>query len=131
MAGNLYCMAYENLKKSLYKAFKKALGSKQGIAQAANDIALDINDSNMIVNTPPSEVPAPKESVLHKDISPAEIHQQKQAQAEAKLGMTPKVPSMKKVGYDNKMGQKGIDKLKMFIETLSLKKKEKVKKQLK
>jgi hypothetical protein len=133
-------MGYEDLKKSLYQAFRKALGSKQGLAQAANHIAQDINDSNMTVDTPSNEVPVAKESVLHKDISPAEIHQQKQAQAEAKLGMVPKAPSMKKKGYGSVMTngsegmagpEKGVRKLKQFIENLSIKKTQKISKRLK
>jgi hypothetical protein len=130
-------MGYEDLKKSLYQAFRKALGSKQGLAQAANHIAQDIIDPNMKVDTPSSEVPATKESVLHKDTSPAEIHQQKQAQAEAKLGMVPKAPSMKKKKNSNIMvgksegmesPKKGVHKLKQFIENLSIKKTQKINK---
>ena len=123
-----------NLKKSLYQAFKKALGSEQGQAHAANHIAQDIIDSNMEAEVPSSQVLVSKENVLHKDISPAEMHQQRQAQAEAKLGMSPKMPGMKKVGYGGMMvneeqgmeaSEKGIGKLKKFMEKSAMKKAQK------
>jgi hypothetical protein len=135
-------MSSNNLKKSLYQAFKKALGSKQGQAHAAQHIVRDILDSNMIPEAPSNRIPAQKENVLQKDVSPAEIHQQKQAQAEAQLGMTPKMPktpkmpAIKKTGYGGLMvneeqgmeaPEKGIGKLRKFMEKSSIKKAQKQK----
>lgn len=127
-------MSDSKLAKSLYQAFQKALGSKQGQAHAADHIAQDIIDPNMVAEAPSEHIPASKESVLHKDVSPAEIHQQKQAQAEAKLGTAPKMPAMKKVGYGGMMvneeqgmegAEKGIQKLKKFMDNFSMKKNQK------
>ncbi len=124
-------MSDNNLKKSLYQAFQKALGSKESQAHAAQHIANDILDNNMVAETPANQIPAPKQNVLRKDVSPAEIHQQKQAQAEAKLGMLPKPPEMKKVGFGAMMvnedqgmetPEKGVGKLKKFMQKCEMKK---------
>jgi hypothetical protein len=142
-------MSNNDLKKSLYQAFKKALGSKQGQAQATQRIVRDILDPNMLAEAPKDHIPANKENVLQKDVSISEMHQQKQAQAEAQLGMTPKMPkmpktpktpSMPKMTGINKTAygallvneeqgmekpEKGIIKLKNFMEKCEMKKAQK------
>lgn len=105
-------MTKSPLKKSLYQAFQKALGSAQGKAHAAQHVVQDILDPNMQAEVPENHIPAPKENILHKDVSLAEMHQQKQSQAEAKLGMTPKMP--KATGLAPKMPKlptPGMDKV--------------------
>jgi len=142
-------MSNNDLKKSLYQAFKKALGSKQGRAQATQRIVRDILDPNMLAEAPKDQIPANKENVLQKDVSISEMHQQKQAQAEAQLGMPPKMPktpkmpkmsNMPKMPGINKAAygalfvneeqgmekpEKGISKLKKFMEKCKMKKAQK------
>jgi hypothetical protein len=142
-------MSNSDLKKSLYQAFKKALGSKQSRAHATQHIVRDILDPNMIAEAPQDIIPANKENVLQKDISISEMHQQKQAQAEAQLGMppkmpktpkmpqmstTPKMPKINKAAYgalftNEEQGmekpEKGINKLKKFMEKCEMKKAQK------
>jgi hypothetical protein len=142
-------MSNNDLKKSLYQAFKKALGSKQGQAQATQRIVRDILDPNMLAEAPKDHIPANKENVLQKDVSISEMHQQKQAQAEAQLGMPPKMPKtpkMPKMSTTPKMPginkaahgalfvneeqgmekpEKGISKLKKFMEKCEMKKAQK------
>lgn len=126
-----------NLSKSLYRAVMKALGSNEGQQHAVDHIVDDIEDPNMEPNTPSDHIPAAKESVLHKDVSVSEMHQQKQAAAEAAVGMRPgqQKPAMKKMNYAAMMGMsedakdpgcvRGIDKLRKFMEKSSMKKAQK------
>jgi hypothetical protein len=96
-----------DLNKSLYQAVAKALGSAQGKKHAAQHIVKDILDPNMQAETPKEHVPASAKNVLHKDQALSEMHDQKQAMAEAKLGMPP---------------SKGPYKLRKFMEKCSMKK---------
>lgn len=147
-----------NLKKSLYQAFKKALGSQKDLANSAQKVVNDVLDPNLIAEAPQDAIPAQSKNVLHKDISPSEIHQQKQMQAQAKLGMPvkplatpaapangdgPKKPSMPKMPTVPKIQknvmpsmmtneeegmetpEKGVHKLKKFMEKSSMKKSQK------
>jgi hypothetical protein len=127
-------MGNGGLKKSLYQAFKKALESKRSNSHATQHIVRDILDQNMIPEVPSDRIPAKKENVLNKDMSISEMHQQKQAQAEAQLGMPPKMsgpkmPGMNKVGDTNLMmkEEKGVGKLRKFMEKCSMKKSQKQK----
>lgn len=137
-------MGNGSLKKSLYQAFKKALESKRSNSHATQHIVRDILDQNMIPEVPSDRIPAKKENVLNKDMSISEMHQQKQAQAEAQLGMPPKMsgpkmpspkmsgpkmPGMNKVGDTNLMmkEEKGVGKLRKFMEKCSMKKSQKQK----
>lgn len=124
-------MEKKDLNKSMYQAVMKALGSKPERAHAANHIASDIADPNMTAQVPGNHIPATKEGVLHKDVSVSEIHQQKQAQAQAAVGMPPKAPGAKKseigalmVNEADGMEQpeNGIGKLRKFMEKCSMKK---------
>jgi hypothetical protein len=82
----------DNLKKALHKAILKAYqnGKKSKVVA---DVIHDIRDPNNVPQVPAKDLPAPAEGVLNKDISLSEIHQQKQANAMAKLGQAPKAPS--------------------------------------
>jgi hypothetical protein len=137
-------MGNGSLKKSLYQAFKKALESKRSNSHATQHIVRDILDPNMMPEVPSDRIPAKKENVLNKDMSISEMHQQKQAQAEAQLGMPPKMsgpkmpspkmsgpkmPGMNKVGHTNLMmkEEKGVGKLRKFMEKCSMKKSQKQK----
>lgn len=93
------------LAKSLYQAVMKAIGSSSSNKHAAQHIVKDILDPNHRAQVPADHVPATKESVLHKDVSVSEMHSQKQAQAEAKLGMQP-----------GQQKQKGVQRLQKFLE---------------
>jgi len=108
-------MEDNNLSKSLYHAVMKALGSKEGKEHAVKHAMKDLEDPNMIAEVPGNHIPATKEGVLHKDISVSEMHQQKQANAEAAVGMRPGEQKM----------QKGIDKLRGFMEKCAMKKAQK------
>lgn len=117
-----------DFKKSLYEAFQKALGSKQGVANSVKAIVEDIADPNMQAEVPQNKLIADKQGVLYKDASLAEMHQQKQMQAEAKLGMTPKMPAMKKIDPNEQNAQiseKGVGKLKKFMQKCVMKKSQK------
>lgn len=83
----------------------KAIGSSSSNKHAAQHIVKDILDPNHRAQAPADHVPATKESVLHKDVSVSEMHSQKQAQAEAKLGMQP-----------GQQKQKGVQRLQKFLE---------------
>lgn len=132
MRQSLSYMSKNDLSKSMYQAVMKALGSKPANAHAANHIVEDIKDSNMLAQTPPNHIPAGKENVLNKDVSVSEMHQQKQANAQAAVGMPPKAPAMKKVGFGAMMvnqdegvespQERGLDKLKKFMEKSTMKK---------
>jgi hypothetical protein len=125
-------MKDSDLKKSLYQAVMKALGSKEGKQHAANHAVADLADNNMSAQMPESHLPASGSSTLHKDVSVSELHQQKQAQAEAKVGMRPgqSGAGMKKVNAATMMAsedkpERGIDRLRKFIEKCEMKKSQK------
>lgn len=84
----------DDLKKALHKAIMKAYESGKK-SKAVFDIVNDIQDPDYIAEVSPRELPAPSESVLHKDITLSELHQKKQANAMAKLGQPIKPPSQK------------------------------------
>lgn len=98
------------LSKSLYHAVKKAIDSKTGAKHAVSHVISDIEDPDMIPEAA-QHVPASGQEILHKDVSVSEIHAQKQANAEAQVGMAPKAPPMK-----------GIQKLKKFMDNSAMKK---------
>lgn len=115
------------LQKALHKAILKAL-SPPDRSGTVKDIVADIADKNMVAQVG-HEVPASAEPVLHKEMSVSEVHQQKQANAEAAVGMRP--GQMKKVGFgamvvneaDGMEGkEKGIAKLKKFMGKMNSKK---------
>lgn len=117
-----------DLNKSLYQAVMKALNSSSSAKDVAQAVIKDINDSDMIAEVPKEEIPATAEGVLHKDVSVSEIHQQKQANANAALGIPPK-PKMPKVGKPTPMKtseegaiEKGVHKLKSFMSNREMKK---------
>lgn len=130
-------MEKKDLNKSLYQAVKKAMSSTHGQKHAVNHIVKDIVDPNMKAQVPKDHIPASSQSVLHKDMSPTEIHSQKQANAQAKLGMPPKSPKMpstpKMPGMDKNAGavagvtavakmEKGVHKLAKFMQKCEMKK---------
>lgn len=130
-------MEKKDLNKSLYQAVKKAMSATHGQKHAVNHIVKDIVDPNMKAQVPKDHIPASSQSVLHKDMSPTEIHSQKQANAQAKLGMPPKSPKMpstpKMPGMDKNAGavagvtavakmEKGVHKLAKFMQKCEMKK---------
>jgi hypothetical protein len=83
----------DNLKKALHKAiFKAYQNGKAARAHSVRHIVADIRDPNNKPQVPSKDLPAPSEGVLHKDVSVSEIHQQKQSNAQAKLGQAPQKP---------------------------------------
>jgi hypothetical protein len=86
----------ETLKKALHKIVMKAYRKGQESVSkehAVNHIVRDIADPNHKAQVPKSHVPAASESVLHKEMKPgqavSEMHNQKQMNAQATLGMRP------------------------------------------
>lgn len=104
-------MKSNTLSKSLYQAVRKAINSNSASKHATSHVISDIEDSNMIAEAK-QHVPASSEGVLHKDVSVSEMHAQKQANAEASVGMLPKAPG----------AEKGVMKLKKFMDNCSMKK---------
>ena len=122
-----------NLKKAIHRAILKAYQNGQSQRHGAvKNIVSDIKDPNSIAQVPTKELPAPSESVLHKDVTVSEIHQQKQANAMAKLGQPPKQPKFTNppvvapAGAGNPPGGdkkgKALKPLKMFIQKTEMKK---------
>lgn len=137
-----------DLRKAIAKAIAKAYRSGNPMAReivgsdkTAQKIIADIADPNKHADVPPKELPASAEPVLHKDIlSPAQkqqrvVHSQKEAQAKAVLGQRDeKLPSKpEQVGHlmghrgnvvalSEDTPEKGIGKLKKFMEGVKAKK---------
>lgn len=125
-------MDKNDLSKSLYRAVLKALGSKDSRQSVVDRMVDDLDDENMQAQVPDEDVPVAKESVLRKDVSVSEMHQQKQAAAEAAVGMRPgQQKAMKKMNHAAMMGmgegakERGLDKLRKFMEKSAMKKAQK------
>jgi hypothetical protein len=93
-------MEKDNLKKALHKAIAKAYKNGQQTKghHAVAHIVRDIQDPNNVPQVPHKDLPATSQGVLNKDVTLSEMHQQKQANAMAKLGQPPsmKAPKMPK-----------------------------------
>ena len=114
-----------DLKKAIYKAIAKAY--KQNIPfvkeavdgvnkeHAVNHIIADLEDDNNVAQVPENHIPVDKDSVLHKDIpSVKEMHDAKEAQAKAKLGVTP-LAGQKGAINMSETPSNGVQKLKKFM----------------
>lgn len=101
--------------------------TEKGKKHAVSHIVRDIEDPNMAAQVPKDHIPASKQPILHKELSVSEIHQQKQANAEAKVGMRPKMNKMMIYGslMQDENNPKGTHKLKKFMEKCEMKKQEK------
>jgi hypothetical protein len=114
-----------DLKKALHKAIMKAYESGKK-SKAVRDIVNDIRDPDYVAEVSPRELPAPSESVLHKDVTLSELHQKKQANAMAQLGQPIKPPSQKGAfsqalsapssPSDSSKPPKGLKPLKSFMQ---------------
>lgn len=85
----------KELKKALHRTILKAM-RKPDRTQAVDDIVADLDDPNMLAEVPSKDLPVNRQGTLHKDSSISELHQQKQMNAQAALGMRPKQPAMPK-----------------------------------
>jgi hypothetical protein len=114
-----------DLKKAIYKAIAKAYKQnipfvkeavdKVGKEHAVNHIIADLDDENNVAQVPENHIPVDKDNVLHKDIpSVKEMHDAKEAQAKAKMGMMP-LEGQKGAVYMAEQPSKGVQKLKKFM----------------
>jgi len=114
-----------DLKKAIYKAIAKAY--KQNIPfvkeavdgvnkeHAVNHIIADLEDDNNVAQVPENHIPVDKDNVLHKDIPDVkEMHDAKEAQAKAKLGIMP-LAGQKGAINMSEAPSKGVQKLKKFM----------------
>lgn len=120
-----------DLKKAIYKAIAKAYKQNipfvkqavDGISKehAVNHIIADLEDENMVAEVPENHIPVDKDNVLHKDVpSVKELHDAKQLQAKAKLGVMP-AAGQKGAVYMSEGPSKGVQKLKKFMGERELK----------
>jgi hypothetical protein len=120
-----------DLKKAIYKAIAKAYKQnipfvKQAVdgvgpEHAVNYIIEDLGDDNMVAEVPENHIPVDKDNVLHKDIpSVKDMHDAKEAQEKAKLGVMP-APGQKGAVYMSEKPSTGVQKLKKFMGERELK----------
>lgn len=120
-----------DLKKAIYKAIAKAYKQnipfvKQAVdginkEHAVNHIIADLDDENMVAEVPENHIPVDKDNVLHKDVpSVKELHDAKQLQAKAQLGIMP-AAGQKGAVYMSEGPSKGVQKLKKFMGERELK----------
>jgi hypothetical protein len=114
-----------DLKKAIYKAIAKAYKQNipfvkeavDGVSKehAVNHIIADLEDPNNVAEVPETHIPVDKDNVLHKDIpSVKEMHDAKEAQAKAKLGVTP-LAGQKGAINMSETPSNGVQKLKKFM----------------
>lgn len=104
----------DNLKKALHKAILKAYQNGR-TSKTTDAIVSDIVDPNSQAQVPSKAIPAASEGVLNKDVTLSELHQQKQANAMAKLGQPPTMGQAPKAGNAPKP-------LKAFMQKMEAKK---------
>lgn len=84
------------LKKAMHRAIMKAYLKGKSVSKehAVSHIIKDLEDPNNVAEVPKDHIPATASGVLQKELKPGqavgELHNQKQMNAEAKMGKIPK-----------------------------------------